>query len=280
MAATTKPPTGSSKPTPRGPKPKTPLSVQVARASWQFVGITAVVAVITLTVGKREPSVRAIAEIVIALMAVCSIGFGIFGLVAWRRERENDDESELLKPLLNNSLVGFLAVAILLGATLPLFLNARATEKERLAIANATPVPTANVTPEVTPRTVTSSGPASASPGASPKAGGPEVIAVEEGRTFAKSYVTLIQRNLFDEAYKYLPTDVRERVNSKQHQDLWITAAGVDREEIVIADASESAGGKAVEVRVTIPGKADPQVLVVQKSGEKIWATPRQFVKP
>lgn len=276
MAAKGQPPTGSSKlPPPRG-RVKTPLSVQIARASWQFVGITAVVAGITYSIGKRDPTVRAIAEIVIGLMLAVSVGFGISGLVAYGRE--DDEDSELRKPLLKNSLAGFGAVAVLLAVAVPLFLGARNEAKNRRLAAAATPAATvADSTPALTPRTVTTSGSTSAA--ASPTApGGPDTIAVEEGRTFARSYVTLIQRSLFDEAYKYLPADVRGRVTTKQHQDLWLTAAGVDREEIVIADATEAESGKAVEVKVQVPGKPAPQVLVVQKAGEKMWATPRQFV--
>lgn len=279
MAAKGQPPTGSNKLPPSRGREKTPLSVQIARASWQFVGITSVVAGITYSIGKRDPTVRSIAEVVIGLMLAVSVGFGISGLVAYGRE--DDEDSELRKPLLKNSLAGFGAVAVLLAVAIPLFLGARTdTKNKRLAAAAATPVATvADSTPALTPRMVTTSGStaAAATPTAS---GGPDVIAVEEGRTFARSYVTLIQRSLFDEAYKYLPADVRGRVTTKQHQDLWLTAAGVDREEIVIADATEAESGKAVEVKVQVPGKPAPQVLVVQKAGEKMWATPRQFVSP
>ena len=279
MAAKSHPPSGSSRLPPRGPKPKTPLSLQIARASWQFVGITAVVAGITFTVGQRDPTVRAIAEIIVGGMMAIAIGFGIFGLVAFSREDADDEENELRGPLLKNSLFGFLAVAILLAVAIPVFLNARHHANVRRIAAAAKPTPTAgDSTPAFTPRTQTSGGQVAATATKAP--GGPELIAVDEGRTFARSYVTLIQRNLFDEAYKYLPADVRGRVTTKQHENLWQTASGVDREEIVIADATEAAAGRAVEVKVQIPGKSDPQVIVVQKSGEKMWATPRQFVSP
>ena len=277
MAARGQPPTGSRLPA-RAAKAQTPLSLQIARASWQFVGITAVVAGITFSVGRRDPTVLAIAEIIVGAMTAIALCFGIAGLVAFSREDADDEENELRGPLLKNSLGGFAAVAVLLAIAIPLFLGARRDAKAVLANAARTPTPATSFTPAFTPRTVTSGGQmASASP---TPAGGPEVIAVDEGRTFARSYVTLIQRSLYDEAYKYLPADVRGRVSAKQHQDLWLTAAGVDREEIVIADATEAAAGRAVDVKVQIPGKTNAQVIVVQKSGEKMWATPKQFVKP
>lgn len=274
MAAKGQPPSG--KMPARVPRVKTPLSVQIARASWQFAGIAAVVAGITFSIGRRDPTVRTIAEVVVALMIAVSVGFAIAGLVAYGRE--DDEDSELRGPLLNNSLGGFGAVVLLLAVTIPLALSARNSARvKRDTIAAATQTPVVAETPPATERPATSGVEPAASPtGAAAFA----ILPVEEGRSFARSYVTLIQRNLFDEAYKYLPAEVRGRVTTKQHQDLWRTADGVDREEIVIADATESAEGRAVDVKVTIPGKADPQVVVVQKSGEKMWATPRQFVAP
>jgi hypothetical protein len=115
-------------------------------------------------------------------------------------------------------------------------------------------------------------------PGATPAPGAPkqETITPEDAKPYAVSYVTLLQRGHFEEAYKYLPPDVSARVPAERHQTHWTNAAGTKLEELRVETQVELDGGM-IGFRVAIPGK-EPEIVVVMKQSGKFYAMPAVFV--
>lgn len=101
-----------------------------------------------------------------------------------------------------------------------------------------------------------------------------EAIEENEARQYAMSYVALLNRGQLDEAYKYLPPEIRARVSAKDHSAHWQKVGAL--EKIAVDEAADVEGGP-VGFNVAVPGK-EPEVVVVLKSGGKVYSTPLAFL--
>lgn len=250
------------------------MSVQLARASWQLI-LIALIAVGLLLGAKALPA-NLVANAVLGLVMVASVGLSIHAL------RQMEDDEDNAPRLRSNALYGFLAVAVLLGVTIwhnVRVMNARYVAE--LAARAATPTPStavvANTPAPVASDTARVDGAVAATPVPTP-------ISAEEVRSFARSYVALVKRGLFDEAYRYLPVDVQGRVSPKQHAAHWSAAAPPEKlEEIELAAPAEDelplAAGTSVQFKVQIPDAPAPRVLLVTSSAGKMSAAPVELAK-
>lgn len=246
------------------------MSVQLARASWQLI----LIALITVGVllGAKALPANLVANVVLGLVMVASIGLSIHAL---RQMEDDEDNAPRLK---SNALYGFLAVAVLLGVTIWHNVSAmNARYAAELAKKFATPTPAAT---EGTPAPIASASRTESVAAATPVA---TPISAEEVRSFARSYLALVKRGLFDEAYRYLPADLQGRVSAKQHAAHWSAAAPADKlEEIdLVAAAAEEvplAPGKSAEFKVQIPDAA-PRTLLVTSSSGRMSAAPVELAK-
>ena len=254
---------------PRPVRVKTPLSVQIARASWQVILISLVAIGMTLAVKRTELPANLVGNLVIGAVLLCSLVFSVMGLRA-----AGDDEDNAAQ-LRRNSLFGFAGVVVLLGLTVANNLGVFRQERPVTAAATPTPGPVAG---GVSIPAATAKATARASEDAAPK---PAPITPDEARTFARSYIALIKRGEFGEAYRYLPADVQTRVSSAAHEAHWVAAAGTVLEDLEVdaAAPTQKDGAGPIEFRVQIPEK-DPQVLLVVGSDGKMSATPMQLAKP
>lgn len=245
------------------------MSVQIARASWQLILIALVA--IALLIGARQFPANLVTNAVLGVVIVASIALSIYAL---RQIEDDEDNAPRLK---KNALLGFLAVAVLGGVIV--WNNVRAWNAKYAAeLAAKFATPTKTPTPDATPTALAASTDA---PAATPK---PTPITAEEVRTFARSYVALVKRGEFDEAYRYLPPDLQNRVSQKAHADHWSAAAPKEKlEELELTPASAEElplePGKSVEFRVQIPEAGAPRVLLVSNSSGKMAAVPIELAK-
>ena len=245
------------------------MSVQIARASWQLILIALVA--IALLIGARQFPANLVTNAVLGVVMVASIALSIYAL---RQIEDDEDNAPRLK---KNALLGFLAVAVLAGVTI--WNNVRAwNEKYAAELAAQFATPTKTPKPDATPTAIAATTDA---PAATPK---PTPITAEEVRTFARSYLALVKRGEFDEAYRYLPPALQERVSKKAHADHWsavVPAEKLEELELTAATAEEVGldPGKSMEFRVQIPEAPAPRVLLVSNSSGKMAAVPIELAK-
>lgn len=242
----------------------------MARASWQVILISLVAIGMTLAVKRTDLPANLVGNLIVGAVLLCSIAFSIVGL---RAASDDEDNASRLR---SNSLIGLVGVAVLLSLVIANNLGVFRQETQIAAIP-ATPVATAAAGAAEVP----TAAPKAEVRAESEAAPTPAPITPEEARTIARSYIALVKRGEFDEAYRYLPPDVQRRVTSREHEAHWVAAAGEMREDLEVdpAEATQTAGTSSLKFRVQIPEK-DPQVLLVMGSAGKLSAAPVQLVKP
>lgn len=92
---------------------------------------------------------------------------------------------------------------------------------------------------------------------------------------YANSYITLIRRGSFDEAYRYMPDSIARNVSPQEHAIFWQRTAGPGRTSLAVGESR--ALGEAIAYAVQIPDRASVSVAIVQIDG-KIYAVPEEFL--
>lgn len=239
----------------------------MARASWQVILISLVAIGMTLAVKRTELPANLVGNLVIGAVLLASVVFSVMGL---RAAADDEDNAPSLR---KNALFGFAGVAVLLALTIANNLGVFHQERAVAAIPKASPTPVAGgiSVPAATAKST------ARAEDATPK---PAPLTPDEARTFARSYLALIKRSEFGEAYRYLPDDLQKSVSEKEHEAHWIAAAGTVLEDLEIdpAEPTQKDGTGPIEFRVQIPEK-DPEVLLVVGSSGKASAAPLKLSK-